>query len=493
MKTINIFNIEIVIFIIVVIISILFISFYNIIKPEDTLGYNFTPYAQFSPKDLPDNNLNAEEKSCWTTLTACDEYNQCPSCNSDFTCTQVDVDGQYIFQNQSVPEGQWCLPENNSRLCNTYTGSWVWVDEPGYCSNLDLLIENPGLLKGGRSNQCWKCMAKYPNLYVGPDAGQKIQAHAKIVATETAAKDTGGLIRTGQVWDPNPDSEDIDSEYLGSDNPDLDILRYSPYKSVNGQPYFKYECDYGYSNLPGDPFRCHPDLCYKKNPDSENEYGPIPLKKDPQGNYFCDCNQLSGFAEIPDGDLKGKCFNPAKEGCASWNPITKDCGECNVDCGGQFCKQVKCKSDYINKDLTNNCKDNQNPIGYECQNICPNIRCQNGVTQLKIDGNDNCSCNCSTIDPNVLKQFIDLNTSYKTSTPNYSNWGFKDSDQTCQYPCAKSGEIAKSELCTIAIPSGSVNCTITANNFDGDTLCCNGVSVDTDGGVGYAINYYKCI
>ena len=102
MKTINIFNTEIVIFIIIIIISILFLSFYNIIKPENTLAYNFTPYAQFSPKDLPDNNLNTETKSCFTTLTACDGDNQCPSCESDeFTCTNVDTDGQYTFQNQS--------------------------------------------------------------------------------------------------------------------------------------------------------------------------------------------------------------------------------------------------------------------------------------------------------------------------------------------------------------------------------------------------------
>ena len=65
MVKINLFSTELVIFILFVLFTIIGFSLFNIIKPTDqTQKYNFAPYPQFSPKDIPDNKLGA----CYGTL-----------------------------------------------------------------------------------------------------------------------------------------------------------------------------------------------------------------------------------------------------------------------------------------------------------------------------------------------------------------------------------------------------------------------------------------
>ena len=464
MNKFNLFGKGIVIFIITLCLGILFLCFYYIIKPEkDIDGYNFSPYPNFSPKDIPDNNINSSSDStCFTTLTACDSNNQCSSCGSEYTCTNSTKDGQYTFNNMSVPAGAWCLPQNLSKqLCNDVTGSWIWVNDPSYCQILNRDIGNTS-----NTGQCWACICKYPNLYTSSspkfDCTVPVQ-NGVLTATIDAQNDTNGAIKVGEIWDP-------------TSNLNTKILQYNPYqRAANGNPYFKMGCNSstGYSSLSHDPYTCHRNVC------------SVPGSMDNTNSAFNETTQTctceNGLYEIPIGDLQGKCFNPSNV-CVNgnWTPGSYNAGSCG-SCGatsatGNTMYSSFCNSNYVNHGSGfANCSSStmNNPVGVECIDLCPaslTTSCvANGGTleTSTTNGVTTCKCNCSTC-PTKSPQ---TDSQCKPQT-------WVHSGTSCGTNCLESGSIIKVECNGVGCPCSSNQCVDSCGGYSSSN-CCSQVSTST--------------
>ena len=347
-KTINLFNTEIFVFILVIIIFILFFIAYNLIKPEQTIPYNFQPYPNFSPKDIPDINVGSD--SCFNKLTKCDVNGDCSSCGDSFECRESSVDGQYVMNGITVPQGKYCLPKNNNKnACNIHTGRWTWSDDPEYCN----------IVAG--SNQCWKCLCLYPGIYSDEKGGCNTlvacknrnttldQSSSKLVSTPEALADLAIPLNT--PWDPLSKDENV-----------LKALQYSPYSSnAQGKPYFKCKCG-SLANYPNDPYKCHLDGCNSADNYAINDKIGVLVKVNDNGTMTCECadsglelitNENSGFF-----NTCGPPQNPCPSG------INK------VQCGSMYANPLD------NKKPTK-CHDPENPYGLECEEKCPGCKKEN--------------------------------------------------------------------------------------------------------------------
>jgi len=370
-KTINLFNTDFFVFILVVIIFIAFFIAYNLIKPEQTIPYNFQPYPNFSPKDIPDINVGSD--SCFNKLTKCDVNGDCSSCGDSFDCVDSSTDGQYFMNGISVPQGKYCLPKNNNQnACNIHTGRWTWSDDPEYCN----------IVAG--SNQCWKCLCLYPGIYSEEKGGCNTliackntntvldQSSSKLVSTPEAVTDLGIPLNT--PWDP-----------LSKDDNVLKALQYSPYSSnAQGKPYFKCSCGL-LANYPNDPYKCHLDGCNSANDYGTNDKIGVLVKVNDNGTMTCDCVD-SGLELVKNEN----------------SPFFNTCASPQNPCGSGI-NQVECGSDYANP-LDNKkptqCFNPKNPFGLECEDKCPGCNKQNtnipdNPCVQVYPGNDNIrKCDC---------------------------------------------------------------------------------------------------
>ena len=347
-KTINLFNTEIFVFILVVIIFIVFFIAYNLIKPEQTIPYNFQPYPNFSPKDIPDINVGSD--SCFNKLTKCDVNGDCSSCGDSFDCVDSSTDGQYFMNGISVPQGKYCLPKNNNQnACNIHTGRWTWSDDPEYCN----------IVAG--SNQCWKCLCLYPDIYSGESGGCNTivackntnttldQSSSKLLSTPEALADLGIPLNT--QWDPTSKDDNV-----------LKALEHSPYSSnAQGKPYFK--CS---SNLlatyPNDPYKLHLDGCNSSNSYATNDKIGVLVKVNDDGTMTCECVD-SGLELVKNEN------SPFFNTCASpQNPCASGINQ--VECGSNYANPLD------NKKPTK-CFDPENAFGFECEDKCPGCNKQN--------------------------------------------------------------------------------------------------------------------
>jgi hypothetical protein len=365
---------EIFFFIVITLIGLILFTFYNLIKPERDLRYNFQPFPNVSPKDLPDAPTEGQP-SCYNTLTKCDQQDNCSKCGEEnFECVQVEEDGQYNFNGIYVPKGKWCLPKKDgTNDCNIYTGRWTWSS--GECEN-------------GKS-QCWKCLCLYPDLYtnskqgcseqlvcINPNIAPEQQKNNKLVGTKYSPyKD--------KSWDPFGD-------------PDTTVAKINPYTSdENGNPWFACTCDNSvgdnklpFVNLPGDPFICHIDSCWEYNNNAKNGLECDANTK----NCSCDCKD-DGY-KFKEGIYKGKCI--ALESLSS-NDICKD-GTLDIDsdiCNCPLTISTDCNSNYVSRPGSKNCENPLNPVGKECWNSCDGNLCKNNSNCL-IDKNQDkkYSCQC---------------------------------------------------------------------------------------------------
>lgn len=245
-------------FSIVFIVVLVLLSVYCVLAPE-TEKFNVTPFPMVSPADLPDNQIQGT--TCYDTLTRCDDAGQCSRCSSDFTCTYVSQNSNYVFNGTKVSPGDWCLPAASpNQTCNLYTGQWLWTSDA--------------------SGQSWKCDCLYPDLYSGPDCGTQVacinqfvdgfregndgkqdQSVNKLVATKEIPF-TGNNIPAGTPWDPYADP-------YGDPNMQ-NALQLNPLsKNDDGSPMFRCKCQNTVSgfaeiptiSLPNDPYHCHMDPC----------------------------------------------------------------------------------------------------------------------------------------------------------------------------------------------------------------------------------------
>lgn len=366
------------VFITVTIFTLIIMTAYGLIKPEDDVPYNFMAFPSVSPTSLPDANVSPG--SCLNKLTPCDVVGRCQTCGDEFECTDVEVAGTYTFNDVEVPAGKWCLPKKNPNQtpCDPYTGRWTWVTNDEDCMPLS------------GKNQCWKCLCLYPDLFGDPSTGCRKQlacrppkgaplnvtTDAVLIATEAAGKDL-----QGKVWDPS--------------TKDSTILRMNPYSTdANGKPLFACGsprnptpitngaplCDDKATlnnqplpliRLPDDPYSCYQDPCY---PLDSHSTTALTCK-----DGVCDtCECKSTDVTIPDdpgqsrSDLKGLCVDSSKvckeAGAGTWDKDNKKC-----NCPSGFNR--KCNSNFVTwpeSDIpkTQCCSSDQNPVGWECHDPC---------------------------------------------------------------------------------------------------------------------------
>jgi hypothetical protein len=362
-------NTEVYVFIIVVLISIVIFTLYRLVRPELDLPYNFTPFPNVSPKDLPDAQTSGG--SCSRKLTPCDELGKCSTCGEqDYECVNVTDPNRFVINNINVPVGNWCLPKQNpTQSCNEYTGRWTWVTDPDYC---------PAVNDG--KNQCWKCLCLYPDLFDGTETGcttQKACKNTSAILSRLSNQDQSknvlvgvkGSIYENQVWDPT--------------GADTKVLLANPYSvDDTGKPMFECKCggndDVSFAKLPNDPYSCHLDACFKNT--SYNHSGAVC----DDDNCTCTCG-VSGTFIVPKsigGDFSGTCvFETDVCGTTgTWDPSTS---KCNCPTG----IPEDCTSDHVPGSTGPQCPTPTNPVGKTCVDPCSAQPCQNkGTCTIPVGG-----------------------------------------------------------------------------------------------------------
>ena len=368
-------------FFLIMIFVLICIIIYKLLGPEPPGSWNYVPFPSMSPKDLPD--ANSSQKSCYTSLTACDGPGICSTCGEEnFECVDVLTDTQYVLNNIKVPKGQWCLPKKLKQSCGTYTGKWVWSS--GNCPS---------------GTQCWKCECLYPDLYDGPDCMVQ-KACINISEHSTGDQTNNILIGTtdgpyqGVEWNPNSGG-------------DSTVLTVNPYTTTtDGSPWFKCKCNVNdvntsYINLPHDPYTCHIDPCWEYS-----NYG-APGAMCIGDECFCTCN---GGILAHDGKYKDRCvndpcingnFDETQQQCIC-NSITvlENCISDNFSRSNELnlppcVNNSDCLSNSCDKSGWCNCIDTNNPLGSNCINPCIRNNCQNGsecIPDSTIDKKYRCNC-----------------------------------------------------------------------------------------------------
>lgn len=410
------------VFIIGVLIFLTIIVLYFIIQPSQSIPYNFIPFPEVAPTNLPSPTKSGD--TCWTKLTPCDSEGECSSCaTGKYKCVQVSQEDadleRYTFNGITVDRaGSFCLPQDNNTnpVCNMYTGRWTWVYDPEYCQETAPNTSHPG--------QCWKCECLYPSMYSNPKSGctdqqvcqnrspsskSDFQPKNVLKATKYASKDL-----QGRIWDP-----------ISGD--DTDILRFNPYSTDdNGNPLFACNCQDNSENqyfsvLPNDPYNCHLAPCYKY-------FGHTARGLNPECDYDsdakCTCTCSTNQAISPNGVFAGTCVSiPAACQSGGWDETNQEC-----TCQSPYFS-VKCRSSVVNTDQTNLpicVNEDANALGSQCVNACEGNQCEHGtqcVAQPPPPGSPpgtlpTYSCNCDIYDQ-------------KDAPPNGWKWGGKRCEAKC--------------------------------------------------------------
>jgi hypothetical protein len=451
----------IVIFFLIIFLVVFILVLYNSVKPSNSDSnplFDFQPYPQISPKNIPDNNIDDTSKSCYKFLTKCDpkQDSQCSSCISDFICTKVDkkkgVNSNILLNDQLVPDGDWCLPQlpPNDKKCNSFTGRWVWSNNEE-CQN-------------DKSNsQCWKCECLYPDLFSGIDCSTQLACKAVKTNADKIPGQHGNVLKSttanplgaGIQWNPK-----IDMTAGTTNSKEINVLiEQTPYMSASGtnKPYFECSCDGQYCKtpedckilgplpdgdkwacdttknlcvrsfpdpdkpgnyieditfnpyvkLPNDPFMCHINPC---TPLNANHYADKININTEGSQYKCDCN-ANGFMEVNDKFDATKTNNTLFGTCILNETLPCPFSTRNKECLCLTGYNRKCRSKYANIDDTSMelCQDRENPIGFECYDPCPAENCNfRGIASYKlgkcsVDNLTPCRSNSDCIENGICK------------------------------------------------------------------------------------------
>lgn len=379
------------IYVIALIVILLVITVYKMIRPSiNTPIYNFNAFPDVNLSGLT--NVQSGGTICSSSLQLCDDDGSCAKCGDDnYQC--INSHGNIVFNNMKVPKGSYCLPKGSDDLgCNRYTGRNVWTSTEG---------------------SEWKCECAYPELFTGPRCETQVACINSSVDA-TIAQPNNYLVGTtdgpypAKRWDPiNSDSE---------------VLLTNPYTYNNDDkklPWFKCNCDSGlgddstpFVNLPGDPYTCHLDPCWK----SKNY---IWAGADP-ATQTCECDLKGGFKAL-EGDFKGLCIH-LQDVCqdgAEAGSYDRTGNKCNCTgsiprtCTSNYVKRTdknkeySCKNDadcigYGSKcDVSTgycSCVNSNNKIGKECVNPCEPNPCNGRVCMVGSSVVDPLSCDCSEMD-----------------------------------------------------------------------------------------------
>jgi hypothetical protein len=377
MTAISLFSKNVFVFIAVVIISAVVVSIYMSIKPEKTTPFNFAPFPKIAPTALPDPDRLTD--NCFTKLTPCDENGECSACSLDnYECKTVTKEQAkaklYHINGMNVPEGKWCLPkDHNPRPCNSFTGRYLWVDDPAYCNSV-----TPG------RSQCWKCECLYPSLFGDPTTGctTKLACQNDSVFSNSVEQPENGLVGTNcagaiarnKTWDPTKEQKEAGPLY-----------QYTPYdQDKGGKPWFACKCNQQvngqfFAQLPGDPYNCHLEPCYKslgyKASGLQNCDGTRLCQK--RDSCSCSCDSPN-VAVSPSGKFANTCVL-ISQSCSSYgyDKMIKKC-VCPSPTWERTCRNPNTGVNMDNEELPI-CKQPENALGSECVDPCEGATCQHGA------------------------------------------------------------------------------------------------------------------
>jgi hypothetical protein len=381
------------IFVIIVIVILAIIIVYQLIGPSiNSPIYNFNAFPDVNPSDL--SNIQSGGSFCTQSIQECDKDGSCTKCgNPEYECVQSD--GNMVFNNMKVPIGKYCLPKGPLELgCNRYTGRIVWTKEKG-----------------------WQCICAYPDLFTGDTCETQV---ACINSSSDTPTDQSNNYLVGT--EDGPYQRDKWDPLVNNLKPLPNPYTYDP---INKKPWFQCNCDDGKSdpnnpttgfvNLPGDPYTCHLDPCWK----SKNYQlpGAIPV---PGGGYKCDCSANNGIVVTdPESDFNGLCL--AKEDlCKVSSGPTGNYDETTKTCNCGILHSRACTSNYVkrtskntNNPCTNDsdcmgsgstcdtktgwctCLDENNKIGQECVNPCDPNPCNGRGCTPKLSQSPYFNCDCN--------------------------------------------------------------------------------------------------
>ena len=410
--------------IIIITIIIFILIFYNIIKPNNNPAtYNFSSFPNISPKYLPDSSTS--QPNCFNSIQECPDGScvQCDSPNNTFTCTIITPDQPryYITNDQQVTipvpyNKPVCLPNINkssTNYCNTYTGSWKWTNN----SNC-----------GDDKSQCWGCYCNYPSLYNNTQNGCETQIACqplnediivqdnKLVLSNAGASYLNSLLprpdppyQAGQIYDPVNGDGGVDSTLLlinplSLDDKQNSIFECNCVQYYNSIPQIQ-------TPLPNDPYACHKDLCWPK------EF-VLQTATVENNSINCNCTNGGGITIGGDGNKAGTCYtdNFCSSGSGADGGLCEVGGFCNDKNKCDYCtciteySQIKCNSSNYKwppqDNVTRECCNEENPIGYECVNPCNPSPCAEGLV-CEIDKNDPAVAKCEC--PTLIKNDLDGN------------------------------------------------------------------------------------
>lgn len=483
-KNISLLNEHLFTFVAIVIIFSILISIYMMIAPEKSRKINFSPFPKVAPTDLPDPSRPTD--NCWNQLTPCDSHGDCSACSMDEyeckTVTKEEADNKFYHYNGiNVPEGKWCLPkDHNPAPCNTYTGRYVWVFDEEYCNSV-----TPG------KSQCWKCECLYPSMFGDSSTGCTAQFACQNDSpmSNSLEQPDNQLAPTkcslpefkdkGLVWNPAKEQKNEGSLY-----------QYTPYDTdLEGNPWFTCDCrsevqGQWFTQLPGDPYSCHLEPCYKSL-----GYSSQGLTKDcgnncgKSGNCTCEC-EGTNIAKSPSGKYKDTCV--LIENACDYG-FDREKGVCNCPAPNW---ERKCRSPNtgVNMDKMSlpECTRPENALGTECVDPCETAKCAhsavclscgpsswktngmcnmdswNPITEMdgkKIDTAEKCTSLCkeigcveSTFDNNIcymhfrdhdqVHSMCDCRTAKGKPQKPFSGWSGKN----CETACLPEGARVKSHL-----------------------------------------------
>ena len=245
----NIFDLDIVVGIIVIVLTVLVFSLYAILKPTKTPNPVFQAYPTFSPKQLPSTPIG--NQSCFKQVVTCDPKNDdcSDSCGKGFTCEEIHEEDKisYPIGGPLLGKGNYCLPSRESSvpgiplpIVNPNLGKWEWVDDLDYCSTVHSY--------GG--NQCWKPRCFYPDLFgtaengcntflgCNPVDGELNGAQGSLRFTEAGNK-SYPKIKIGTIFDPisKVPPPGVDAATYS------ELIKAGPYQvDVHGEPFWACYC-----------------------------------------------------------------------------------------------------------------------------------------------------------------------------------------------------------------------------------------------------------
>ena len=475
----KVINSHIVIFILVLIITIVVVSFYYLVKPENPMVVNVNPIPKVDPGNIP--NINPQTNSNCKTLLDCSgkDANFCnTSCQDinkiNYTCQVINNDpnsnnyiGAVYYNGKKVPNGQWCLPSfQNSEYCNQYVGKRVWSDYVG--------------------DQSWQCVNEYPQFFDAQEylgckdfSDQTINDNAQTVIGRQAGNKLGVKNSDGTItyYDPLTDSDFFKKWETTSPFEKNIQCQCGPITNKNGIQANSVQ-------LPNDPYNCHLDPC---TDGGVLEYGPGSSAWDPL-QQTCNCDLINNAScktidQSYSYSLTKMCCIDSTGECAKGNtnlgnyiyvksPFDNRCKNASVICSvgvvynnpwdsiNQRCNcdeangygSVLCNSNVVSRPGYPNCNDMQNALGSECQQLCQsgtNVCLRGNCTVV----NNNQVCNC----PIPL-----VNNDTSCSSKNLNNvtsYTGKDCSQQC---------IGAGNICSQGWTGGDC--------YGGCSQCCYGVS-----------------